>query len=160
LLRVKLKISYEAARRKISVLELWIDAIYKAYIDLRHRGDRKSAGALDESINSEKDILEGNTPSSRCRSIKENPAFRFVIGAGGLIYGLLKGFQKLRVLRMRLKLNRIKLKDFLEVKSNYTLNLSKVIPSEMKTLKLPFAYQYYDPVPIVLAVGLSKIRSI
>jgi len=59
-----LKISYEAARRNISILELWIEALYRAYIDLRYQGDRRKAGLLDETFQTDPDILREATPKS------------------------------------------------------------------------------------------------
>ena len=63
-----------------------------------------------------------------------------MFGTGGIIYDDLNGFQKLRALRIRLKLNLKKLKEHLEAKKNYQLDISKVIPPEMKTLNLPISY--------------------
>lgn len=100
-MRIKMKLSFEAARRRVSLLELWVDAIHKTYVETRYNmvgGDRKvttSRGALDQSILSESDILTGGSPSPRKGSIRGNAGFRCVIGAGGIIYSLLSGFAKL-----------------------------------------------------------------
>jgi hypothetical protein len=111
--RVKLKISYEAARRKVSLLQLWVDAIYRAYIDLRCHGDRKRAGLLNESTDSEREMFLSMRNTSPKHDIKSSTAFRSMFGTGGLVYDDLKGFQKLRALRIRLKLNLKKLKEHL-----------------------------------------------
>ena len=83
-------------------------------------------------------LSQGNT--SPKHDIKSSAAFRTMFGTGGLIYDDMKGFQKLRALRIRLKLNLKKLKEHLEAKKNYQLDISKVIPPEMKTLNLPISY--------------------
>jgi hypothetical protein len=140
LARIKLKISYEAARRKVSFLQLWVDAIYRAYIDLRCHGDRKRAGLLNESTDSEREMFLSLRNTSPKYDIKSSAAFRTMFGTGGLIYDDMKGFQKLRALRIRLKLNLKKLKEHLEAKKNYQLDISKVMPPEMKTLNLPISY--------------------
>jgi hypothetical protein len=112
MIRIKLKISYEAARKKVSILELFVDAIYKSYIDLRYKGDKfKAFGSTHEDqyeVQTEADIL-GEMNETNVQDGKYS--LRLLIGAGGIIYQFLKGFQKLRALRMRLKLNRKRLKD-------------------------------------------------
>ena len=61
-------------------------------------------------------------------------------------------------MKARLQYNRVKFEQNLQTKSNFYGNLSDKLPVELKVSHLPISYHYYDAVPILMAVSLSKLK--
>ncbi|TNV74824.1 hypothetical protein FGO68_gene10014 [Halteria grandinella] len=174
LVRIKLKISYEAAKKRMTILELFINAMIKAYNKIHGLEEQVmlSDDEFDEAVGINEDVREQNNLSvSQILSKKKNSIHKApkpqwiheklmkLIANHSPFAEHLKGLQKLQGMRVKLQYNRRKFESHLRVRANFNQNLSEQLPNEMKIWRLPISYHYYDAVPVIMAINLINHHS-
>lgn len=155
IVKLKLKISYEAAKRHISVLELFINAIVSILsgkvADLRdtERGEGEDIVQIPalKAILFPLVIVDKLYQVAKEGSLRQNPAVTDLARLSGGI-------------QARLRYQREKFERYLMIQTSFQIDVTDKIPYELKIQKLPVSYHFYDSVPIMMAkyIGTNHLQ--
>jgi hypothetical protein len=136
MMRIKMKISYQASINRISILELFITAMKKTYRELRKED------IANERFIVRDEILEGEDVSDL--KIIYNLLRKEV--AIGTVFGKhFYGYSKLQVMRAKLRYRRIRLEMFLHHSWYFGVSPNHKVPKELMLRSYPHSFRYYDP---------------
>ncbi|TNV85504.1 hypothetical protein FGO68_gene12728 [Halteria grandinella] len=158
LVKIKLKISFEAARRQISILELFLDTILLTYKNL-YMGKKRRALKRHEEYLTEK-MRENNflTPLSLIDKFLKSQTHKNEANHKTPL--ITKNLFNLKAVQARVRYQRIKYEKFLKFKVQFNVDMTQYLPLEFKVSKLPLSYQFYDAVPQMMAKYISALSKI
>ncbi|TNV85668.1 hypothetical protein FGO68_gene15641 [Halteria grandinella] len=145
-MRIKMKISYQAVEAQMSILEYMIVAMIKSYRQLR----------ISELT--DQDLWEEDQEEANCMKIPLmiTAKMRNLMSMGSVFAPKLKGLAQLQTIRAKLRYQRLKFERYLSMQWEFGTNPCLRIPQELKIAVYPQSFQYYDTVPQLFAKYIQK----
>ncbi|CDW73195.1 UNKNOWN [Stylonychia lemnae] len=158
LMRVKMKVSYEACKQRISILEVFLRAIYITYKQIYanqlslsplQRADTLGIAITDENDEDNSESFLQNTFNMKTikRQIHKLKSLKFL----RMVLNQNK-YQKLRFLLKQMKLSKINLTKTIKLMGTENLK----IPEEFMIFRLSNSFQFYDPFPVIVETVMRK----
>ena len=130
-LRIKMKISYHACQRRVSVSEHFLNAMMKTYEE-RY---------LDRGFINLKEPDADDITQRLQQLMLIKAAFK----------PKLKGLAQLQIIRGRLHYQRLKFEAFIKNEWNLGDSFCERVPRDMQIVTYPQSFRFYDCVPLIIA---------
>ncbi|TNV84882.1 hypothetical protein FGO68_gene11445 [Halteria grandinella] len=141
LMRTKIKISYHASMKQISILEHFIIAMITSYQEIYCK---ESA----ENWQTEKN--EDQVSQMVADKLRSLLAF------GAAFTPQLRGLAKLQSIRARTRYSRLKFERYLQTEWYFGINPCHKIPKELQMTSYPVSYRFYDAVPLIFTKNIKQ----
>ncbi|TNV87000.1 hypothetical protein FGO68_gene6336 [Halteria grandinella] len=173
IMRAKMKISFHASLKRISVLEHFVITIIESYKALKiQESCSKSMTSLLRSSDQGTDIIAHASLKRRAEQEQQiQPAetnllaeqnnqqedealmerIRGLVTLGTAFQSSLKGLSKLQAIRARLRFQRLKFERYIQTEWQFGMNPCTKIPIELQAALYPQSFRFYDCVPLIFA---------
>jgi hypothetical protein len=131
-MRIKMKISYHASIRMISIVELFTGALIKTYMKFK-----KPQNANERSLFLEAEHVDQEEPQL---NLMVSAKLRNMIALGSAFSLKPDGMSTLMALRDRLRYTRLKFQRYLQTWWNFDSSPLSKIPNELKISSYPQSY--------------------
>ncbi len=154
-----MKISYQASKNMISILEHFLNAIIEAYTEYQKRiqddfdREKKEISPHMTDNNSEEQSINYIL---KTKSSMKSEKVRDYIAICNSFQPILIGMTKLQSIRARSIYERMKFERFICFDWEYGQNPCVKMPKILQITSYPESYRFYDPVPKIISRYISE----